>query len=208
MGFASVPLALFLLLPGFVLLHVIYLVSRIRRASAFYTTMWSVIGSLALIVILYPIYTFLVAPPIKEQPWPGLLDVMADPSKVPRGVWLLLYLSAVVFGGILGVLDRFRIPERILNPLGIDLRVHGDLWSRLLREDNYSYVLMYLKNGSLISGWPMYFSNDRQPPGPEIYLSPFRTWDPDQENWVEPEKTEGLLIHGSEVSRMEFVSKI
>ena len=208
MGFASLPLALFLLLPGFVLLHVIYLVSRIRRASAFYTTMWSVLVSLALIVVLYPIFTLLVAPPIKEQPWPGLLDVIADPSKVPNNVWLVLYLSAVVFGVFLGVLDRFRIPERVLNPLGIDLRVHGDLWSRLLREDNYSHILMYLKDGSLISGWPMYFSNDRRPPGPEIYLSPFRIWDPDQEDWSEPEKTEGLLIHGSEVSRMEFVSKI
>ncbi len=208
MGFASLPLALFLLLPGFVLLHVIYLVSRIRRASAFYTTMWSVLVSLALIVVLYPIFTLLVAPPIKEQPWPGLLDVIADPSKVPNNVWLVLYLSAVVFGVFLGVLDRFRIPERVLNPLGIDLRVHGDLWSRLLREDNYSHILMYLKDGSLISGWPMYFSNDRLPPGPEIYLSPFRIWDPDQEDWSEPEKTEGLLIHGSEVSRMEFVSKI
>ena len=155
MGFESLPLALFLLLPGFVLLHVIYLVSRIRRASAFYTTMWSVLGSLALIVVLYPIFTLLVAPSIKEQPWPGLLDVIADPSKVPWGVWLLLYLSAGILGIFLGLLDRFRIPERVLNPLGIDLRVHGDLWSRLLREDNYSHILMYLKDGSLISGWPM-----------------------------------------------------
>ena len=207
MGFASLPLALFLLLPGFVLLHVIYLVSRIRRASAFYTTMWSVLASLALIVVLYPIFTLLVVPPLKEQPWPGLLDVIADPSKVPGGVWLVLYLSAVIVGVLLGVLDRFRIPERVLNPLGIDLRVHGDLWSRLLREDNYSHILMYLKDGSLISGWPTYFSNDRRPPGPEIYLSPFRIWDPEQENWSEPEETEGLLIHGSDVSRMEFVSK-
>ena len=63
MNIADLPLALSLLLPGFVLLHLVFLVSRIRRISAFYATTWSVLISLLLFTIVYKLYTVFVAPP-------------------------------------------------------------------------------------------------------------------------------------------------
>ena len=207
MDFGSIPLALLLLLPGFLLLHLIFLVSRIRRISAFYATMWSLLGSLALVVISWPLYAVTISPPERLTNWPGLLDVLADSTKVPGLFWALLYAFSAILGIFLGFLDRKRIIDKALSLVGLDIRVHGDLWGRLLRAEDYSHLVIYLKDGSLVSGWPKYFSNDREPPGPEIYLSDFQVWDPESGSWKVQEGILGSLIHGNEISRIEFIAK-
>ena len=57
MNLADLPLALSLLLPGFLLLHVVFLVSRIRRISAFHATTWSLFISLLLFMGVYAVYS-------------------------------------------------------------------------------------------------------------------------------------------------------
>ncbi|MFH1141222.1 MAG: DUF6338 family protein [Chloroflexota bacterium] len=207
MDFGSVPLALFLLLPGFLVLHVMFLISRVRRVSAFYATMWSLAASLILIATSYPIFTLVVNPPLDISHWPGLLDILGNPEKVPGPIWGLLYGLAPLLGIVLGVLDRKRHLEKLFRLLRIDLEANSDLWYKLLREDGYGGLLVYLKDGSLVSGWPKYFSNDREPPGPEIYLSDFRVWDPESGSWKVQEGILGSLIHGNEISRVEFIPK-
>ncbi len=208
MDFGSLPLSLLLLLPGFLLLHLIFLVSRIRRISAFYATMWSLSGSLILIITILPLYTLTVPPPNGMEQWPGLREALTDPKNVPGPVWSILYATAFVLGIALGYLDRKQYTDKVFSKLGIDLRVHDDLWSRLLRDkEQYSHVIVHLKDGELVSGWPAYVSNNREQPGPEIYLEPFRVWDPDQLEWAESANVYGTLIHGNEISRIEFISK-
>ena len=205
MNIADLPLALSLLLPGFVLLHLVFLVSRIRRISAFYATTWSVLISLLLFTIVYKLYTVFVAPPEPNSSWPTLSIALSEPSQIPGGVWIGLYLSAVVLGLVFGHVERLKIPALGLMKVGIDLRKHGDIWDRSFSEQRYTGVRIFLKNGELLAGWPKYYSDDRSDPGPEVYLSPAYTWDFEEANWLSLRDIDGVLIHGSEISRIEFL---
>ena len=205
MDIANLPLALSLLLPGFILLHLIFLVSRIRRISAFYATTWSLLISLLLFVAVYLVYTAIVDAPETNTAWPTLGATLADPSLIPSEVWITLYLSAVFLGWALGHLERWRIPERVLRLVGIDLRKHGDIWDRSFREQKYKSVRVYLKDGDLLEGWPKYYSDDRTEPGPEVYLSPAYSWDSEEGQWRHIADIDGVLVHGSEISRIEFL---
>ena len=205
MDIADLPLALSLLLPGFLLLHLFFFFSTIRRISAFYATTWSLLLSLLLFVCVYPLYTAIVSHPATVAAWPSLLVALTAPRQIPLDVWISLYVSAIVFGLGLGLLERRGVPERLLLKVGIDLRRHGDIWERLFREQRLGRVRVYLKDGELIAGWPKYYSDDRTDPGPELYLSPAFIWHPEQETWTALEDIDGVLIHGSEISRIEFV---
>ena len=205
MDTADLPLALSLLLPGFLLLHLFFFFSRFRRISAFYATTWSLLISLLLFVCIYPPYTAIVSHPQTVAAWPSLLDALAAPQQIPLDVWISLYVSAIVFGWGLGQLEKQGIPGRLLLNVGIDLRRHGDIWERLFRDDQLGRVRVYLKDGEIIAGWPKYYSDDGTDPGPNLYLSPAFIWHPEQETWKAMEDIDGVLIHGSEISRIEFV---
>ena len=172
MNIADLPLALSLLLPGFVLLHLAFLVSRIRRISAFYATTWSILISLLLFSVVYESYTVLFPPPESMSSWQSLTTVLSEPSHIPGGVWIGLYLSAIVLGVVFGHVERLGIPALVLMKVGIDLRKHGDIWERSFSEQRYTGVRIYLRNGELLAGWPKYYSDDQSNPGPEVYLSP------------------------------------
>ena len=206
MDTADLPLALSLLLPGFLLLLLFFFFSRIRRISAFYATTWSLLISLLLFVCVYSPYTAIVSHPPAVAAWPSLLEALAAPRQVPLPVWTSLYVSAIVFGWGLGHLEKRGIPERLLLKIGIDLRRHGDIWERLFRDNLLGRVRVYLKDGEIIAGWPKYYSDDRTDPGPELYLSPAFVWNIDREEWASLEHVEGVLIHGSEIGRIEFVA--
>ncbi len=201
MNFSSFPLVLFLLLPGFLAIYSGFLVSRFRRLSGFQGTAWSLVASLALIVIIYPIFTSLVEPP--DSAWPGLLDMLQDPVLIPGWLLAALYLVGPSLGIIIGVADRNGLFESLLRRLGIDLRLHGDLWGRMMREAGYLRV--YLNDGSLLYGWPEYYSVDRSVPGPELYLTQVIIWDPDGGDWVAAEETTSVLLHGNQISRIEML---
>lgn len=205
MDIADLPLALLLLLPGFLLLHMVFFVSRIRRISAFYATTWSLLISLLLVALVYQVYTQFVDPPKGGTEWPSLRTALTDPFQIPRDVWIALYASAVFIGWSLGHLERWGVPERVLPVLGIDLRRHGDIWERSFKGQKYSQVLAYVKDGNLLSGWPKYYSDDRTEPGPEVYLSPVRIWNSETNTWDTMDHVDGVLIHGAEISRIEFL---
>ena len=204
MTIASFPLEVFLLLPGFLFINAVFLVSRFRKLSVFQGTAWSLIVSLILVVTIYPAYTLLVkASP--SQMWPGLLEVVANPALVPGPVWASLYVAAPLFGILAGVAERTGLFEKVLRPVGIDLRLHGDLWGRLFRDSGYVQVQVYLRDGNLLYGWPEYYSSDRSQPGPELYLTQVGIWDLEGSTWVEMSNVLGVLIDASQISRIEFL---
>ncbi len=205
MNIADFSLAFLLVLPGFLLLHLVFLVSRIRRISAFYATTWSLFVSLILLILIYVPYMAIVDPPSSSESWPTLSVALASPDKLPSNVWVSLYVSAIVLGLLIGHLDKRGLPERFLLLLGIDLRRHGDVWGRLLREQPSRYILVYLKSGGVFGGWPKHVSDDRAEPGPELYLSPAYTWNFEETIWRRMQEIDGILMHGSEISRIEFL---
>lgn len=205
MNIADFSLTFLLILPGFLLLHLVFLVSRIRRLTAFYATTWSLFISLILFVLAYLPYTAIADSPTDSASWPTLKAALASPTTIPNDVWVSLYLGAVVLGLAIGHLDRKGIPERCLLILGIDLRRHGDVWGRLFREQPSRYILVYLRSGGIFGGWPLHVSDDRSEPGPELYLSPAYTWDTLNTKWRSLQEIDGILIHGSEISRVEFL---
>ena len=206
MDITELPLALSLLLPGFLVLHLFFFFSRIRRISAFYATTWSLLFSLLLFAGVYLPYTAIFAPPASDTAWPGLLAALTDPLRIPLAVWGTMYGAAVGMGLFLALLERRGLTDRLLLAVGIDLRRHGDIWERLFREQRLGRVRVYLKDGDLMAGWPKYYSDDRTDPGPELYLSPAFIWHPEEGSWAAMKDIDGVLIHGSEISRIEFVA--
>ena len=202
MSFASFPLALFLLLPGFLFMNAAFLVGKFRRLSALHGTAWSLVVSLLLVAVIYTTYVALVKPPPNEA-WPSLLRILDDPILVPGQVWALLYGVAPLAGTLAGFADRKGVFEKVLRGVGIDLRMHGDLWSRLLRTPDY--IQVYLRDGTLLVGWPELYSSDRSQPGPELYLTQVQIWDVDQRMWVNVDGVRGILLDASEINRIEFL---
>lgn len=205
MNFADFSLTLLLILPGFILLHLVFLISRFRRLSSFYAAVWSLLTGLLLFNIIYLIYTSVLPPPADGAPWPDLAIVLTEPGEVPLGVWIALYVGSILLGLTLGILDSMQIIEKALLRVGIDLRKHGDLWDRLFRERPARYVIVYLKDGDILAGWPKHYSDDRTDPGPELYLSPVSIWEPVSDNWATMDYADGVLVHGAEISRIEFL---
>jgi hypothetical protein len=203
MDITGLPLILFLLLPGFLTINVAFLVGTFRRLSAFHGSAWSLLVSFILIGITYPTYVFLVSPPLGHGSWPGLFQILVDPSVVPVYVWIMLYVAALFFGVVFGVAERKGYVHRLFLRLGIDLGRHRDIWSSQFRDAQN--VRVYLRDGSLLSGWPEYYSADRSRPGPELYLTYARIWSLEKSEWLDIEGVRGVLVHGDEVNRIEFL---
>ncbi len=206
MDFAGLPLVLFLLLPGFLAINIALLVGTFRRLSAFHGTAWSLLVSFLLVGMTYATYVWRVEPPSGTDSWPGLLEVLADPAQMPAFVWIGLYAESLVVGISFGIAERRGYVRSLLLKIGIDLVRRGDLWSGQFRESRA--IRVYLKDGNLLSGWPEYYSADRSDPGPEVYLTSPRIWSEEDSAWREIEGTSGVLLHGDEISRIEFLTSV
>ena len=89
----------------------------------------------------------------------------------------------------------------------IDLSKRGDIWSRAFRNENF--VQVYLKDGTLLAGWPDLYSTDRSQPGPELYLTDPKVWSDEESEWLDLSgDIRGILLHGDEVSRIEFLDPV
>ena len=168
--------------------------------------MWSLFASLLLFTLVYLPYIAIVNPPADTETWPSLVVALASPATLPGNVWIFMYASALVLGLTIGQLDKHGIPESLLRRFGIDVIGHGDVWERLFREQPSRHILVYLKDGSIYGGWPRHVSDDRAEPGPELYLSPAYTWDLEETQWSDLVDRDGVLLHGSEISRIEFLT--
>ena len=117
-----------------------------------------------------------------------------------------MYVVALFVGVVVGVADRIGYLQGISLKLGIDLRKRGDIWSSQFRDAGD--VQVYLKDGTLLSGWPEYYSADRSQPGPELYLANARIWSIETTEWLDIKGVRGILLHGDEITRVEFLSAL
>ena len=203
MNLSAIPIVLFLLLPGFLTINIAILIGRFRRVSAFYGSAWSLLASFVLVGCTYPAYVYLAASPPGQDAWPSLSQVLVDPSLVPGSVWALIYVLALLAGTAAGFADRRGYVDGISLRLGIDLSKRGDVWSRQFRDAGNVHV--YMKDGTLLSGWPEYYSADMSHPGPELYLTNANIWSDEGYKWLEIKGVRGILLHGDEISRIEFL---
>ena len=204
MSVSDLPLVLFLLLPGFLTINVAFLVGRFRRSSTFQATLWSLAVSLLLLTIVYPGYLLIVDPSPVAVEHPNLLQILVNPILVPGSVWVLLYAFALLAGILFGIADRKGGVERVFLWVGVDLSRRGDIWSHQFR--NAGNVRVYLNDGTLLVGWPEYYSTDKSQPGPELYLTETKIWDIYAAKWVDVTGVKGILLDASVINRIEFLA--
>ena len=115
----------------------------------------------------------------------------------------LLYGAALLLGVAFGIAERTGKVRSLFLKLGIDIEKRGEIWGNLFRDAQY--VRVYLKSGTMLSGWPEYHSADKTESGPEIYLTQARLWSSEDLEWRDIEGINGVLVHGDEISRIEFL---
>ena len=206
MNLEAIPLVLLVLLPGFLCIYTCFLVGTFRRLSAFHASAWSLLTSFVLIAITYGVYVLIVDPPPGNEPWPGLFQVLENPALVPGQVWAILYALALLSGISLGAIERRGWIGRLFLTLGIDLAKRDDIWSRAFKNEDF--VQVHLKDGTLLGGWPGLYSTDRSHPGPELYLTEAKIWSVETSEWLDLEGVNGILLHGDEISRIEFLTSV
>ena len=188
-----------LLLPGFLALQVFNSVSHKRRLSDLESLLW---------VLLL---AFLMFGPVTvlwhriDADVPSLGSLIRDPQSLPIRVAATLYFLAPLVGWIAGHLDRSTILERQLLKVGVDLKRRQDVWFLAFR-DAY-YVLVYLKSGELIYGWPFMTTTDCGGGAAELYLQATKVWDRDAGDWREQTNIDGVWIDASSIERIEFTTE-
>jgi hypothetical protein len=199
MSAGEIPVVLLLLLPGFVAVQVFNWVSHKRRLSDFETLLWMLISSFALLAPTATIWHEL------DDTVPSLGRLVKDPTTLPMRVAGVLYGLAVLGGWLAGYLDRSRILEQVLLEIGVDLTRRYDAWHLAFR-DAY-YVIVYLKSGAMIYGWPKMNTTSREWDVAEVYLTDTGTWDSDAERWVKQEGIAGVWVDAASIERIEFTAE-
>ena len=64
---------------------------------------------------------------------------------------------------------------------------------------------MFLKDGTILVGWPEYYSTDMSQPGPELYLTEAKVWNIEKTEWIDVDGVRGILMDASEINRIEFL---
>jgi hypothetical protein len=199
MSTGEIPVVLLLLLPGFVAVQVYNWVSRKRRLSDFETLLWVLVCSFGLLVPTATVWHAL------DDAVPSLSELVRNPTALPMRVAGMLYLLAVPSGWLVGQLDRSRVLEDAFLRLRIDLRRRHDVWYLAFR-DAY-YVIVYLKGGAIVYGWPLMATSDREGSAAEIYLANTDVWDNEGQEWVRQEEITGVWLDAANIERIEFTAR-
>lgn len=199
MNTTSVPAILLLLLPGFVALQVFNSVSHKRRLSDLESLLWVLLLAFLMLGPTTVVWHWI------DSDVPSLGSLIRDPQSVPIRVAAGLYLLAPWFGLILGRLDRSIALEQYLLKVGIDLKRRQDVWFLAFR-DAY-FVVVYLKSGELIYGWPLMSTTDRAGGAAELYLQNTKVWDRGVGDWKEQPEIDGIWVDASSIERIEFTTE-
>jgi hypothetical protein len=66
-------------------------------------------------------------------------------------------------------------------------------------------LLVYLKDGNIVAGWPTYFSQRGDKETAELYITKTHYYQREKERWVKSSKAvEGLLINTNSINYVEF----
>jgi len=195
----EVPVVLLLLLPGFVAVQVYNWVSRKRRLSDFETLLWVLVCSFALLAPTATVWHAL------DDAVPSLSQLIRNPTALPMRLAGMLYLLALPSGWVAGHLDRGRVLEDAFLRLRVDLRRRHDVWHLAFR-DAY-YVIVYLKGGAIVYGWPLMTTSHREGAAGEIYLTNTGVWDGEAQQWVWQEDITGVWLDAASIERVELTAR-
>jgi len=120
---------------------------------------------------------------------------------LPLELGIAIYLTAIGFGFLMIGIYKNKNTKGLFNRVGLDLYGHEHTWHRLFHESDY--VTVYLKDGTIVAGWPTHFSQSGDKETAELYLTKIHYYQ--KECWIKPDQSvEGLLINTALISRIEF----
>jgi hypothetical protein len=200
MSTSDVPVILLLLLPGFLAIQAHNWVSHKRRMSDLETILWAVLASFALLIP-----TSLIWHEFDQQmPSPGVL--IKDPKTLPVRMAAIVYALALPLGWVSGNVDRSRFVESLLLLVRVDLKRRHDVWFLVFR-DAY-YVIVYLKSGTILYGWPEMNTTNRDGSAAELYITNAGRWDSENQEWDWLERTDGVWVDAGSIDRIEFTKHV
>lgn len=210
MGFESLPLALFLLLPGFLCWFIFSWGTVSFRVGQFHQLFISLLLSIISLTIAYLLTVLakfgtlnIFNPSWDTTRFPAYGQVLSDPTRLPLELGAYTYATAVVLGFILIGLYRSERISVLFSGVGLDFRKFESVWRRLFHISDY--VTVYLKDGRIVAGWPTYFSEIGSKEEAELYLTKMHYYDGTAKRWVKPDKSvTGLLLNINEISSIEF----
>ena len=209
MGLESLPLVVFLLLPGFLMLLIFcWITSPQRKVSSTEHVFISLLMSMLILGISYPLLHFYrwITVNVFAASWepaslPTYMQVLHNPKVFPAELGITIYVSAIIFGFLSGILYKSETIGRLFNYFGLDIYSREDVWYRLFRRSRW--VTVYLMNGSIIAGWPTIFSKIEDKENFGLYLTKIHYYQKGE--WVKPDTSvDGLLINADIISRVEF----
>lgn len=209
MGFESLPLVVFLLLPGFLTLLIFcWITSPQHKMSSIEHLFISLLLSMLSLCIAYPLLHFYrwvavntFIPALEAMSLPTYIQILNDPGILPTEFAVTIYVTAILLGLCLGILYKSETIGRLFNILGLDLYSREDVWYRLFRRSRW--VTVYLKNGNIIAGWPTVFSKTEDKENFSLYLTKIHYYQ--KGRWIKPDvSVDGLLINTDSISRIEF----
>ena len=198
MGLESLPLVVFLLLPGFLSWFIFCWGTITRKLSSFQHLSVSLILS----IIAFTIGYYIIYLSWDITPFPAYIQILNDPDILPLKVGIAIYITAIILGFLLIRIYKSDNVRRLLNWIGLDLFRHEDAWYRLFHKGYY--VTIYLKDGNIVSGWPTYYSETGDKETAELYLTKLHYYQKEKERWVRASRSlDGLLINRDLISHIE-----
>ena len=208
MSIESLPLVIFLLLPGFISWFIFCWGTVSRKINQIQHIFISLIFSLVAFTLAYYVTYLikLIGVNIFGALWniaifPEYMQVLIDPKILPPELWLTIYIIAIVLGFLLIAIYKNENIARMLNRIGLDLYGAEGVWYRLFHHSDY--VTVYLKDGNIVAGWPTYFSQTGDKENAELYLTKINYFQ--EGKWIKSHPSvEGVLINTTLISRIEF----
>lgn len=194
MSIESLPLIVLLLLPGFLSWFIFCWGTVSHKISQLQYLFACLILSVLVFSIAYPLTSLFM-------PLPGYMRILSNPTVLPLELGIAIYLTAIGFGFLMIGIYKNKNTKGLFNRVGLDLYGHEHTWHRLFHESDY--VTVYLKDGTIVAGWPTHFSQSGDKETAELYLTKIHYYQ--KECWIKPDQSvEGLLINTALISRIEF----
>ena len=121
-------------------------------------------------------------------------------------VFLILFISPVTIGLLIGQLSRVRLVQRLLSAFGFKIhRFIPTAWDFKFEREEASWVIVQLKDRSMVFGFlgSESFSGD-DPDERDLYIEAvFRPVD-GHDHWQPVPDTSGILIKADQIATIEF----
>lgn len=159
MNIESLPLVVFLLLPGFLAWFIFCWGTVSRKVSQVQHIFVSLIFSLLAFTLAYYL-TYLIkfiginafGAAWNIALFPHYTQIIIDPKILPPELWIAIYIISIILGFLLIGIYKNENIARMLLRIGLDLYGPEGVWYRLFHHSDF--VTVYLKDGNIITGWP------------------------------------------------------